>query len=354
MLVVGAIENERALQAAEARHGDGEAHHSSLEEQGRLVSSISHLNSVANFHRKGRDDLSPGVLVDAVRTVRRCDEAERNGEDTEVLRAARILAGDVVQSFDAMRAYLREAAHCLERVDPHLCNNAGLVARLVDWEESWEVGTRYVQREKLLNAVCDIVAEIRAAQRVVPALTSMLEDCDVELFLVLPRIIWLGFLARPLRQMELLCSLLPHRFPDSKSGSDGQGHPWDAELESFVQKYQHTKELLIAATYAGALSSPSVADVPSAVAVEKCSWEFLVKRIVRGAAAAQEDVADHVLLSASRNGGVEAVEDLMRDLERWSIELQRHCPEDWNQCSAILVQCLTGPTEKSKQVPFHV
>ena len=54
-------------------------------------------------------------------------------------RIAHILATDVVDSFSAMREYLREVELCLERVDPHLCNNAGLVARLVDWEESWEV-----------------------------------------------------------------------------------------------------------------------------------------------------------------------------------------------------------------------
>ena len=44
------------------------------------------------------------------------------------------LPEDVVGSFEAMRRYLREVKKCLERVDPHLCNNVGLVARLVDWE----------------------------------------------------------------------------------------------------------------------------------------------------------------------------------------------------------------------------
>jgi len=35
-----------------------------------------------------------------------------------------------------------------------------------------------------------------------------------------------------------------------------------------------------------------------------------------------------------------AVEALMKRVEGWSLELQRHCPEDWNQCSAVLVRCL--------------
>eukprot|EP00913_Durusdinium_trenchii_P024944 g23412.t1 len=86
------------------------------------------------------------------RVLSRCDDQEKGGENSEKLAAARILAKDVLDSFTAMREYLREVGRCLERVDPHLCNNVGLVARLVDWEESWEVGTRYVQQEKMLTA----------------------------------------------------------------------------------------------------------------------------------------------------------------------------------------------------------
>merc|ERR1719464_2465584 len=138
---------------------------------------------------------------------------------------------DVLASYDAMRAYLSEVGTCIERVDPHLCNNVGLVARLVDWEESWEVGARYVQHAKLLNAVCDLVAEIRVAQRLVPALTAMCDECDVELFMVLPRIIWLRFLASPLQLLELLRSLLPHRFAETKDEwAESLDRAWDEEV----------------------------------------------------------------------------------------------------------------------------
>lgn len=40
----------------------------------------------------------------------------------------------------------------------------------------WEVGTRYVQHESLLGAICDIVAELRIAQRLAPSLAQMCED----------------------------------------------------------------------------------------------------------------------------------------------------------------------------------
>lgn len=346
-LIVQAIEHERCLQLLEAHHGEGEAlqqvpeYHQELK---KLVACVAHLNSVANFRRKGRDDLGVDVLFDAMNTLRRCDTSERSGESREILAAARILARDVVESFAAMRDYLREVERCLERVDPHLCNNVGLVARLVDWEESWEVGTRYVQHEKLLGAVCDLVAEIRVAQRLAPVLTQMCDDCDVELFLVLPRIIWLRFLAKPMQHTELLKSLLPHRFVDA-SNSGSEKAP-DAELQGFLEKFRAARKLLVGAQPVGGVG------VSSAEAREKMSWEILVKRVVNGAGS-QED-AFGSLAPALRPEAQAAAEELMHELEKWSIELQRHCPEDWNQCSAILLQCLAGGNHKQKPVPFRV
>mmetsp|Transcript_86791 Transcript_86791/g.218470 ORF Transcript_86791/g.218470 Transcript_86791/m.218470 type:complete len:535 (-) Transcript_86791:127-1731(-) len=345
-LVVQAIEHERCLQLLEARAGDEEALQQSpeyQEELKKLVACVAHLNSVANFRRKGRDDLRVEVLFGAMNTLRRCDAGERSGESAEMFAAARILAKDVVESFAAMRDYLKEVERCLERVDPHLCNNVGLVARLVDWEESWEVGTRYVQHEKLLGAVCDLVAEIRVAQRLAPALQQMCEDCDVELFLVLPRIIWLRFLTQPTQHTELLKSILPHRF--TNADQDG-AVAVDAELQAFLEKFDAARKLLIGAQPAGATGVP-----PAAVA-HKVACEILVKRVVNGPGA-QEDAFGS--LAPGLRAEAEAVaEDLMHELEKWSIELQRHCPEDWNQCSAILVQCLTGGGQKQKQVPFRV
>lgn len=346
-LIVQAIEHERNMQLLEAHHGGPEAllHVPDYyEEQKKLVGCIAHLNSVANFRRKGRDDLGVEVLIDAVTTLRRCDLAERSGENTELLSAARILATDVVESFNAMREYLREVERCLERVDPHLCNNVGLVARLVDWEESWEVGTRYVQHERLLNAICDLVAEIRMAQRVAPALTTMCEECDVELFLVLPRIIWLRFLAKPANQWELLRSILPHRFIETKDNA--QVRSWDFEVDAFMVKYHHAMKCLVGAQPTGTLG------VPMGEKAEKAAWKILVKRVVSGASNLEETYCG--LAAQQKAIAQTAVEELMHALERWSIELQRHCPEDWNQCSAILVQCLSGGQPKPKQSPFRV
>jgi len=288
------------------------------EEQKRLVACVAHLNSVANIRRKGRDDLGVGVLLDALAALRRCDAAERAGDGgSEALAAARVLATDVVDSYSAMREYLREVSGCLERVDPHLCNNTGLVERLVDWEESWEVGARYVQSPRLLATLCDLVSQLRHAQRLVPAFASMFQDFDAELFMILPRLLWLRFLSKPEQHAELLQGLLP-------VASAG-----DCDFDALVEKFRCTQLMLA---------------IP-ALSSEGLEGEILVRRAIQGTQHATE----------LPEPAQQAVEELMRELERWSIKLQRHCPEDWNQCSAIIVQCLTGTSTSGKApVPFQV
>eukprot|EP00435_Cladocopium_sp_Y103_P015828 s2738_g3.t3 len=339
-LVVQAIERERHLHLIEDRNIQNVFQQAEFrEELRRFVGCIAHLNSVANVRRKGRDDLGMEVLLDAMQTLCRCDDQEKGGENSEKLAAARILAKDVLDSFTAMREYLREVGRCLERVDPHLCNNAGLVARLVDWEESWEVGTRYVQQEKMLTAVCDLVAEVRSAQRIVPALAQMCEECDVEMFMVMPRLAWLRFLDKPTQLQGLFKSLLPHRFevnPDTEKLAD-------AELANLMRKFDETKELL--------MSTMSPKQGGQLQSSQEATWKMLVKRVVNGASS--EDTYKWIEPSL-REPAEKAVEDLMRDLEAWSMELARHCPEDWNQCCGILVQCLSGSEKESTKAPFRV
>jgi hypothetical protein len=326
-LIVDAYTYEERLQQLEKSHHKDETEITKTVTQ--LVGSISKLNATANSRRKGRDDLRADILFGAQEALRRCDMIEKKGISMETVAAARILASDVVESFDAMRKYLREVKKCLERVDPHLCNNQGLVTRLVDWEESWEVGAKYVQQESLLQAICDIVTEVRSAQKLAPALVDMCNDCDVELFLVLPRIIWLRFLSDPSKQAEFLKTLLPHRF---SAGTNGV--MWDSGLADFISKFHSVLGIF------------NQGDAESSQ-----GWTALVKRAVSGESS---DDTYRGVPQAIRTVGQPVVDDLMRDLEGFSIELQRHCAEDWNQCSAVLIQCLSNSDAEENASPFHV
>lgn len=293
--------------------------------QRQLVASIGRLNSVANFRRKGRDDLGADILACSEALLRR--SKHQHGASSS--SAAEVLAADVVSSFQAMRSYLREVGRCLERVDPHLCNNAGLVVRLVDWEESWEVGARYVRQAPLMDALCDAVAEVRVVQQLAPALTSMCADCDVELFFVLPRLVMLCFVAEPDKERaELVRSLVPHLFT-GEAGARGLG----PELQELAALLGRALRLL------GGTPGP-------AASPKGAAWEMLVRRAVAGAGGKEAQ--------GLGEPAQKALEDLMRELERWSLELQRHCPEDWNQCCAVLVQCIQGGSQRQPCTKFQV
>ena len=79
------------------------------EDKRLLVACIVRIKSVANFRRKGRDDLRTDVRRDALQTLHHSNttvsDAERNANS---LSAVRTLAIDVVESFIVMREYLRE------------------------------------------------------------------------------------------------------------------------------------------------------------------------------------------------------------------------------------------------------
>mmetsp|Transcript_75076 Transcript_75076/g.104297 ORF Transcript_75076/g.104297 Transcript_75076/m.104297 type:complete len:173 (+) Transcript_75076:2-520(+) len=172
----------------------------------------------------------------------------------------------------------------------------------------------------------------------------MCEECDVEMFMVLPRLAWLRYLDKPCQLSGLFKSLLPHRFADSGVVQKEAPEPSDPELISLMQKFGRTKQLLMETM------KPSQGGTLTTGCFEDAAWELLVKRVVNGV---NGDMYTNVCPSL-REPVEKAVEELMRDLEAWSMELARHCPEDWNQCCGILVQCLSGSEKEGSKGPFRV
>jgi hypothetical protein len=189
----------------------------------------------------------------------------------------------------------------------------------------------------MFEAVCDLVAEVKMAQELAPALTTMCEDCDVELFLVLPRVVVLCFLADPAnKRAELVKSLLPHRF--GRAGEGATPGKLDPELNGLFEQFGQAMRDL-----------QQTLSVSSPAASKDAAWEFLVKRAVLGGGDVRNSHVECLPLATQKG-----VQELMLEVERWSLELQRHCPEDWNQFSAILVQCLTGGSPKESAPKFQV
>jgi len=184
----------------------------------------------------------------------------------------------------------------------------------------------------------------------------MCDDLDAELFLCIPRIIWLRFLEEPNKCQELLRSFLPHHFPSSRAAVWlGNG------FEGLVQRFCHVQQLV---NDHGHLFETSSLHAEKSLPLV---WELLTRRAVAGPIDSQDLYVGFVPNAwmpglspfMSKEEWVkavrEAVELLMNELEMWSMELQRHSPEEWNQCVSLLLRCLRGTvTDRTSPAEFHV
>lgn len=298
--LVQAIRTESQLTMMEAQNNRAIGTTKHLRLQQKFIKCLGKLNSVANTHGKGRDDFDADVLERATAVL---DNSSQTNPRTQEFanETAQALAKEVKDSFDAMRKYLREVSTCLECVDPHLCKNSGLVSRLVDVEESWELGSLYVQRALTLDALCDWVSQIRIAQSQSADFREMCENCDAEMFLVMPRMIWLCYLRSAGSQKDLMSTLIPNRF----------GSVADKELQVLCDMFQ---------------------DI-----LQSYNWETILQMAISGPTNKGDSLASFML-----------------GLESWSMELQRNSPKDWNRCSSVIMQCLTGGQRKERSSEFNV
>lgn len=370
-LVSKAIQYEKALTQLEHTHSRDELPEIAAYQLNirLLVACLDRLNSIANVRRESRVDLTIGILDSAFCLLQVCENDAGNA-----VSAARHIALEVVESFEELRDYLQQVEHHLNQLHPQLSQNQGLVSRLVRWEEAWEVGARYVQSPHVLSAICHLIPELRHVQRIVPDFAKMCEDCDAELFLVIPRIVWLCFMADPESSIELIRRLLPHRFvlgpvlhgfcgqgssaeaaqslrrqrsalalPSvSEMQTDSSSPVADLELQRLTQKYWQAEVSL-----SHALPCRSTQHSGSSV------WDKMVWCAVVGSGDRSDLYTSFE--PAHRHSAEAAIEGLMRELESWSMELQRYCPEDWNECINVLVRCIhQDPCKQQQRLPFAV
>lgn len=257
--------------------------------------AVAKLNSVANSHGTGRDDLDSEVLEAALQI---------QGEG-----AAAALARHLLEAFTSLRVQLRASSLQMDSLDPCLCRNEKLARALKDFEKSWERARHYLLKPALLHSLSSAVQILGVLQCRVPAFKRLCEQCDVELFLVLPRLLWLSFLATPVLGL-LLGSVLPHHFRDGEVVSE--------QLQKLVAEHRGLVEQLGSSSYEqliGHVIRKACSDVNA-----DCSLEPLV-----------------LTLSTDVQG---AVDGFLLKLEGWSMELQRHHAHDWNDLVALLLQCL--------------
>mmetsp|Transcript_26947 Transcript_26947/g.81317 ORF Transcript_26947/g.81317 Transcript_26947/m.81317 type:complete len:99 (+) Transcript_26947:331-627(+) len=80
------------------------------------------------------------------------------------------------------------------------------------------------------------------------------------------------------------------------------------------------------------------------------AWDILVQRAANAAGGADSSHVDPyaALVGPLARQAAAAADDLLHDLEAWSMELQRHSPEDWNECINVLVQCLVHSDNRQR------
>jgi len=175
-------------------------------------------------------------------------------------------------------------------------------------EKAWEVACKYLSNPMLLDSLCGTVADLSELQRLAPALKSICEQRAVEFFLVLPRLLWLGFLTKPSRG-ALLGMLLPEHFQD--------GEVVSGPLQELIVEHQRL-----------------VAQLPGT------SWEKLALYVVERCTAVEESLSIGTSATMAEHAWRKAADRFLLQLEAWSMELQRHRAQDFNCCIALLLRCL--------------
>jgi len=168
----------------------------------QLVDYIARLNLSVNPSCAGR---SFGIeVLSASRDVIEYREAQ-GALPVGAVDPAYALAACAAESFSGLCDYLSQG---MSNLDLSLSDNPELVGLLAAWESSWMLAETYVVDMNCRHAIGALMGYILKARTVSPELAATLGGRDPELFLVLPRIVWLGFLDEPIALEPLLGLLL--------------------------------------------------------------------------------------------------------------------------------------------------
>jgi len=309
LILLDAIDEEQYLQEIEKSESFSREQLCSCE---RLVSYIGRINSVANVRRKGRDDLGFEILLRA---------RDVQAESHSPYDAVRHIADGVVESFRDLRQYLDAARHCIDKIAVDLALNPGLVKLLESWEQSWELGARFLLDERISAALRHVYREVQLVKFHEPAFADMLDTYSAESFLVLPRILWVIFLQNPRITVPLIQDLLPECF---ETASERQ------KMQVFVNKLQFLK-----ITFLQRHDASVSCEEPSTSFMRVLLWNVVHGWGLQNHVSPVETLASVELRA------------FLCELEGWSMHLQRSRPEAWNSCSAVMMQSLTKQISSS-------
>eukprot|EP00397_Hematodinium_sp_SG-2012_P019547 GEMP01020088.1.p1 GENE.GEMP01020088.1~~GEMP01020088.1.p1 ORF type:complete len:409 (+),score=74.97 GEMP01020088.1:604-1830(+) len=247
----------------------------------QLVEAINRLNSVGNVEGKGRSDLAVEILEFI------------DGDCNLYYPELNCLADDIRKTFIDIRAYFRSISRCMDLVEPHLANNTEMVRLLGVWEESWEIGKKYMIDESLRMGLVSFLRHVKAVCFLdgMETFKDKLRAFDVDALWDLAKIALLQFLTSP--HSDLLCrEFLPECWVD------------DDSLETLVQIY---------------------AELP-------------------------EDAYHHLYMCAIGCATPEKpIEEFWAGVENLATHVQRRHPTDWNRFAMVFMRCFIADANNSSE-----
>lgn len=144
----------------------------------KFLEVCSLINSVANTAGKGRDDLDINVIISAEEILRKITNNKS--------RAVRKLAEQIRQSFNNIRQLLQKYSKNIENVDPQLKNNTDLAEALYSFERAWEKGKEFFLNPKGLDLLVSLSELIEGLSEKYKEIQDKIESTDAEIFIIIP------------------------------------------------------------------------------------------------------------------------------------------------------------------------
>eukprot|EP01066_Platyproteum_vivax_P012762 Platyproteum_vivax@DN5800_c0_g1_i1.p1 len=312
-----------------------------------FVKQLCALNSVANCRRKGRDDFTNNLLVAAEHILKKT-MGDNCSEDAHMYVVSSI-ANQVVQAYQSLRTFLRDLATVPEKIDPHLCNNSDLVDHLVVWEEAWDKGIKFLMDQNCLECLVKVVRYIASlgthyspfykppknvlkgrlpfclsAMHSIANFKEQIAEQDPAALLVVPRLVILMYLLDPYQRPSPFVLFLHHIFASSPRASRNPEDPIPSDLAPIVSRYE-------------TLCAECDGD-------DSFAESLVIARLLGG---------HGELITNYKSKEVSGLLDVLaREVEYWSVLIQRHNASEWNEFLQVVLQCLQHSPTISKPAPF--
>ena len=193
------------------------------EQRKALLHNICQVNSVANVEGKGRDDFEFALLEQSESLV-------KPPQVNKYSKAVTKLANEVLGSYDAYRALMREYQSNIELVDPQMRNNEPLVKVVSDFENAWSIAQNQIANPERLSQLDLFSNLLKQTQQDLPQFKEQVECRDASIFMSIPALLIMqALLQSPDSDDQTRWHALCKRFKEDITNCDD----WIHSQESF-------------------------------------------------------------------------------------------------------------------------